>query len=148
MADENSIDLYSKSRNLGNFGNAGILLGELVPAANPSAADIWNILIIPAGYLVTDVTLDHLLVDGASPTLDVNIGFYPVNTDDGPLAAVDDYFGADYLGLLGIARNNFFFDPIKFEQAVFLALTVNTTGANFVSARITAIVTGQVLGVK
>lgn len=150
MANFDALDLISKPRSLGNFGNAGILLGEVTPASNPAADDQIRILKIPAGFLVTGLTLDHLEVDtNVSPTLDVDIGYYPVNTDDGPLVADDNYFMDQYLGLGAIARkNDFQFQPVKFEQDVFLVLTTDVTAATFAAVRITAIVEGQVIGVK
>ena len=59
MANFDSLDLYSKSRSLGNFGNGGTVLGEVTPATNPILDDQIRILIIPSGFLVTELVLNY-----------------------------------------------------------------------------------------
>ena len=145
MASFNAVDLYTKSRHLGGYGNATVVHGSVTPTA-ATALDVFRPVMIPAGVEVTSVRIVN--DDLAASALAVKIGYEPVNAADGPTAD-DDYFVATGSTILQTAgTTELAFRPIKFEKPVFLTITVTTTAVTFASGNITAIVTGDGIGVK
>ncbi|MBA2658796.1 MAG: hypothetical protein H0U72_04400 [Nitrosospira sp.] len=148
MATFNAIDLSTKNRHMGGYGNTVVVYGSVTPAAG-TLGDIYRPVIIPAGMDVTDIDIVNDKLDSnAAPTVAVKIGFAPINTVDGP-AADDAYFSAPGNGLLKTAgRASLAFQPIKFEKPVFLTVTLSSGAATFSPGKVTAIVKGDGIGVK
>lgn len=145
MASFNAPDLNSKARHMGGYGNAVIIHGSVTPGA-ATAADVIRPVMIPAGLEVTGVRIVN--DDLAATALAIKIGYEPVNAADGPLAD-DDYFLATGSTILQTAgTTELAFKPIKFEKPVYLIITVTTTAGTFAAGNITAIVTGDGVGVK
>src|SRR5687768_8217428 len=139
MASFNAVDLNTKSRHMGGYGNAVLIHGTVTPTA-ATAADVFRPVRIPAGIEVTGVRIVN--ADLAASALAVKIGYEPVNAADGPTAD-DDYFVAAGSTIFQTAgTTELAFPPIKFEKDVFLTITVTVTAVTFASGYVTAIVTG------
>lgn len=129
MPNYKASDIASKPKHLGQYGEANISNGKVVPGVATATGDTVDICIIPAG---TEVNAIILAFSSFGATAPADVGYAPVSSGDGPLAANTTYFGAAQslaaasLGLVLAA-----FDPIKFEQDVYLRLTFGTvvTGA-------------------
>lgn len=145
MATFSATDLNTKNRHMGGHGNAVVVHGSVTPTAG-ALADVYKPVRIPAGIEVTGVRIVN--DDLAASALAVKIGYEPVNSADGPTAD-DDYFAAAGSTLLQTAgTTQLAFKPIKFEKDVFVTITVTTTAGTFASGNVTAIVTGDGVGVK
>lgn len=124
-------DINSKPKVGGEWGDATVATGKVVPGSAVVTADVLRLCIIPAGTEVNAVLIANASMGGPAPA---DIGYAPVSSADGPLAASQAYFKAALaLGTAsdGTVLSNF--DPIKFEQDVFLtatfgAVTAGTTG--------------------
>ena len=148
MATFNAPDLYSKSRHMGGYGNAVVVIGTVAPTAGVSG-DIYLPVIIPAGLGVTDIDIVNDDLDsGGAPAIACKVGYAPLSAADGP-PAIDDYFAAAGKTFLNTAgRTSLAFQPIKFEKPVFLTITLTATAAAFVPGKVTAIVKGDGVGVR
>lgn len=148
MAIFNAMDLSTKNRHMGGYGNTVVVYGSVTPTAG-ILNDIYRPVIIPAGMDVTDIDIINDKLDSnATPTIAVKIGFAPINAADGPVAD-DAYFSAPGNGLLKTAgRASLAFQPIKFEKPVFLTVILSSGAATFASGKVTAIVKGDGIGVK
>ena len=130
-------------------GRAISLVDSIALAANPVALDVINLVRIPAGTEVSIVQIqsDDLDTNGA-PTIVFRAGFAPCDAGSA-LAANNTYFAAagQTLAQAG-GRLNCSFKPIKFEEDVYLTLTVNTASATFAAGEIHGIVIGAAIGPK
>lgn len=133
------------------FGDAVHRSGAVALTANPTAADVIRIMIIPAGTKVQGLIIGNGDLDtNVSPTLVVGFGYAPVVAGDGPVASAA-YFAAAGDTLLQAAnagklyRN---FADITFEKDVYLTATVGTAAATFAAGSIYATVLGEARGVK
>ena len=148
MANIDAIDLISKRRSLGNFGNTALTHGKVTPLTAPAINDVIRPTLVPAGTLLTNLELDTGDLDtNGTPLLVVNVGYAPVNAADGP-AAVATYFATASTALQSAGRTSFAFEPILFSFDVFITITVTAVAATFASARIDAITKGDLIGVK
>jgi hypothetical protein len=148
MATFTSVDINTKARFMGGYGNVCETWGSVTPTAGASA-DIYKVVMIPAGVEVTDVDIvnDDLDSNG-SPTIACKVGYTPVDSNDGP-AASDAYFAASGKLFLNAAqRTALAFQPIKFEFPVYLIITLTASAATFASGQVTAIVRGLAAGRK
>lgn len=148
-----NIDSASLKKNafMQAFGNAGILDGTLALAANPVAADVLRVMVIPAGTRVSSVILGNTDMDtNAGPTFTFSLGYAPVVPADGP-AANAAYFGAAADTALQAPNNGKLyaaFQAITFDRDVFLTMTVGVAAATFAAGSIYASVHGECVGVK
>jgi hypothetical protein len=128
MATYNASDLLTKSRHLGQYGELNVASGKVTPSSAVVTADILNLCIIPAG---TEVCALLLAWSTFGTTAPADVGYAPVNTNDGSLAASAAYFKAAEAFQTANADGKVFagFDPIKFEQDVYLRLTFGTVSA-------------------
>ena len=130
-------------------GRAISLIDSIALAANPVALDVINLVRIPAGTEVSVVQIqsDDLDTNG-SPTVVFRAGYAPCDAGSA-LAANNTYFAAagQTLAQAG-GRLNCSFKPIKFEEDVYLTLTVNTASATFAAGEIHGIVLGAAVGPK
>jgi hypothetical protein len=131
MATYSAADLTSKARHLGQYGEVNLPEGKVVPSIAVVTADTLRLCIIPAGTEVHGIIIANASMGGPAPA---DIGYSPVSANDGPLAANLTYFkAAQALGTASDGTLLANFDPIKFEQDVFLtatfgAVTAGTTG--------------------
>lgn len=145
MATFSAVDLMSKARHVGGYGNTAVAFGTVTPTAGASG-DVYRPMVIPAGIFVTDVDIVNEDLDSGT-TISAKIGYAPVNAADGP-AAVDDYFSATSTFLSAAGRKSCAFQPIKFEKPVFLTLTLTASATGFTSGKVTGIVKGDAEGIK
>lgn len=148
------IDLNTKPRHVGGYGDATIIAGKVTLPTSGGAfvtTDKARMCRIPAGVEVNAITLGHADCDTGTGTLTVNVGYEPCDANEGPLAAAPSYFAAADAGFAAASSGRVLsnFDPIKFEQDVWLtlipAVNGNALGAN---ADIRANVFGTVKGVR
>lgn len=145
MATFSAADLNTKARHMGGYGNTVTVYGTVAPTAG-ALADVFKPVRIPAGVAVTGLRIVN--DDLAASALAVKIGYEPVNAADGPTAD-DDYFAAAGNTLLLTAgTTQLAFQPIKFEKDVFVTITVTTAAVTFATGNVTAIVTGDGIGIK
>lgn len=141
----------SKNNFMQCFGDGTHYDGTIALAVNPTAADVIRIMKIPAGTKVAALNVANDALDtNGSPTLVVSIGYAPVNTADGPVAA-PAYFAAAGQTFLRAANNGTLlarFAPITFDKDVYLTMTVGTASATFAAGSIWAIALGTARGVK
>jgi len=137
-------DLLIKPKHLGQYGEGNIVNGK-VAATVGAAADIYRPCIIPAGSEVSAIILanDDLDTNGA-PTLVFGMGYTPVSASAAYFVAAGDTSLQAANGGKVYAR----FDPIKFEQDVFLDLLLGTGAATFAAGAIWARVLTRNVGVK
>lgn len=144
-------DLISKPKHMGQYGEGNILHGKVVLAA-AATADIIRPLIIPAGTEVSGIILANDDLDSnGSPTIVFGAGYTPVSANDGALAASAAFFAAAGQTQLQAASSGVLyakFDPIKFEQDVFLDLLLGTGAATFAAGTLWARVIARNVGVK
>ena len=144
MATYNATNLMSKPRHIGEFGNCVVTQGSVTPTTG-ALNDVYRPVIIPGGWEVTDVDIVYPDLDTGS-AMAVSVGYAPVNAADGPTAN-STYFQAANTFVSGTAgKRSLAFKPIKFEQAVFLTITVTTAATTFASGEVTAIVKGDGVG--
>ena len=133
------------------FGNDVVLDGSVALAANPTAADVIRVMLIPAGTKVSSIVLGNPDMDtNAGPTAVFSLGYAPVVSGDGPAASAA-YFGAAGDTALQAANNGKVyanFAAITFEKDVFLTMTVGTAAATFAAGTINASVHGEARGIK
>jgi len=145
MATFSAVDLNTKPRFMGGYGNAVITYGSVTPTAG-ALADVYQPLRIPAGMLVTDLDIVNADLDTGGTAMSAKIGYAPVDSD-GPTAD-DDYFSATATFLTAAGRKVCAFQPIKFEKDVYITLTLTVAATTFASGVVTAIAKGQAEGVK
>jgi hypothetical protein len=141
MATFNASDLLSRARHLGQYGETNGPKFKVTPTA-AALNDVLRFGVIPAGSEVRSIILANDDLDSnGSPTLAFKLGYTPVTSNEGSLAADDDYFvAAGDTSLQAANAGKVFsrFDAIKFEQDVFLDLTVSTATATFAAGSVWA----------
>lgn len=151
MAVHKASDLLSKPRHMGQYGDAVVASGVVTPTA-AALNDVFRPCIIPAGTEVNAVILANDDLDSSgTPALAFKMGFTPVDANEGSLAADDDYFvAAGDITLQSANGGKVYarFAPIKFNQDVFLDITVTAAAATFASGSVYAAVLGTGKGVK
>jgi hypothetical protein len=129
-------------------GGTAYINDKVVLAANPTAGDTLDFF-IPGGFEIcaVDIQTDDLDSNGA-PTIVYSAGYRPVNPASS-LAANATYFAAaGQTGMQSGTRKRCDFKPIKFEEDVYLQLTIGTASATFAAGEVWAIVAGNAVGVK
>lgn len=129
-------------------GRAIQIIDSIALAANPTAADVINFK-LPAGIELgsLDIRFDDLDTNGA-PSFVFGVGYRAVDTGSA-LAANATYFaaaGQTTAQAGGTLRCSF--EPIKFEEDVYVTLTVATASATFAAGDIFMIATGNAVGPK
>jgi hypothetical protein len=120
-------------------GRARFLIDKVALTANPTAADTLDFM-IPGGVTVCslEIQADDLDTNGA-PTFVFGAGYAPVNPASA-LAANATYFApVGRTTAQSGGRLTCSFKPIKFEEDVYLRLTVGTASATFAAGEIHAI---------
>ncbi len=129
-------------------GDAVFINDKIALTANPTAADTID-TILPAGFEISmlDIQPDDIDTNGA-PTFVFSVGYAPVNPASS-LAANATYFAAaGQTGAQSGTRLRCNFKPIKFEEDVYLRITVGTASATFAAGEIHAIALGNAIGPK
>jgi len=151
MTTHSASDLLTKPKHLGQYGEANIAHGKVAPSA-AALNDVIRPCIIPAGSEVSAIILANDDLDSnGTPLLAVKIGYTPVNSGDGSLVADDDYFVAAGDTTLQAANGGKVFakfTPKKFEQDVYLDITVSAAAATFAAGTVYAQALGRNVGVK
>lgn len=151
MATFSATDLLSRARHIGEFGEANAIKFKVTPTAG-AANDVYRFGIIPAGFEVHSVVLANDDLDSSgSPTIAFKMGYTPVSSAEGSLTANDAYFVAAGDTSLQAANGGKVysrFDPIKFEQDVFLDITLSAGAATFATGSVWVTVIGRNVGVK
>lgn len=140
-----AVDLNSKARHMGGYGNAVVVTGSVTPITG-GVGDVYRPVRIPAGMLLTGLAIVNADLDSGAGAISGKIGYAPVDAD-GP-AAVDDYFGATTTFLNAAGRKECVFQPIKFEKDVFITITLTIAASTFAAGAVTAIASGIGEGVK
>ncbi len=151
MAKIDSLTLKTGGKFMQAFGDVARYGGKVALAANPAVADVIRLCRIPAGVEVSSVLVSNDALDSnGSKTLAVSIGFEPVNAADGPSANATYFAAAGQTVLQTANEGKVFarFDGIKFEQDVYLTMTVGAASATFAAGSIWARATGAAIGIK
>ncbi len=124
------------------------LVDKIAVAANFTAADTVDFR-IPGGTEVVGVEIqcDDLDTHG-TPTIVFSAGYTPVDTGSSLSAALTYFAPAGQTTAQAGGRLRCAFKPIKFEEDVFLRLTIATAAATFAAGEIAAIVYGNANGQK
>jgi hypothetical protein len=145
MAIYSASDIVSKPKVLGEWGDATVATGKVVPTASVVTGDTLRLCIIPAGTEVNAVIIANASMGGPAPA---DIGYAPVSSNDGSLAANQTYFKAALaLGTASDGTLEANFDPIKFEQDVYLTAVFGTVVAG-TTGTARAIALGTAKGAK
>lgn len=151
MATFKAVDLLTKPGYMGAYGDAILAVGKVTPTALGNG-DILRPVLLKAGWEVSAIIVANDDLDSnGTPTAVFRMGYTPVSSNDGALAADDDYFAAAGQTLLQAAQDGKVyakFDPKKFEQDAFLDLLANTGAATFAAGSVWVVVLGRAVGVK
>ncbi len=150
MATQAATDLTTKPRVGGEWGTINKVKGAVALPSNWANADVIRPCIIPAGMEVDaiELALPAALCAAAG---NVSVGYTPVNSADGSLAASANYFsaGGNLTAPFAAATNSLrlkAFAPIKFEQDVFLDITVQSAPTTPAAGSLYAAAEGEYKG--
>ena len=145
-------NLYGKKAKVPAFmpvdGGAINIIDSIALAANPTAADVINFK-LPAGIQLSGLKIRCDDLDtNASPTLVFSVGYAPATTGSS-LSASSAYFAAtgQTTGQAG-GTLDCSFEPITFEEDVYVTLTIGTASATFAAGDIFMIASGNAIGPK
>lgn len=133
------------------FGNGSVAQGVVALAANPTAADVIRVMVIPAGSKVSALLMGNTDLDtNGTPTFVHSIGFAPVVAADGPTADATYFAAAGQTNLQAANEGKLYckFAPVQFDKDVFLTMTVGTAAATFAAGSIYVTALGDARGVK
>ncbi len=117
-------------------------------AANPTAGDVINFR-LPAGIELMDLKIKVTDMDTAgSPEILFRVGYAPTDTGSS-LAANSTFFAAaGQTTAQGGGVIDSSFEPIKFEEDVYVTVTINTDALTFAAGTVTMIAAGSAIGPK
>lgn len=115
----------------------------LVLSAAPAAADVLELLFVPAGTRLQTLEIRNTDMDTGT-AFAAKVGYASVDGAD----ADDDYFaGAGaFAQAAGVTRFNF--APITFQKDTWIVATVTTAPGTFAAGSVTTIGQGRSLGAK
>ncbi len=130
-------------------GNARFLADKYSFTANPTAADTLDLVRIPAGSEVcmVDIVADDLDTNG-TPTFAFSVGYTPCDSGSSLSPSATYFAGTGQTTARTGGRLSCVFDPIVFEEDVWLRLTIGTASATFAAGDIHGIVGANCNGVK
>jgi hypothetical protein len=130
-------------------GRAMHIVDKITLAANPTAADVINLLRIPGGMEVDALAIQSDDLDSnGTPTIVFSVGYTPCDSSSS-LAASATYFAATgQTTAQAGGRLACSFKPKKFEEDVFVTVTIGTASATFAAGDIYGIASGQAIGQK
>lgn len=151
MAIQAATDLNSKPKPAGEWGNDNVVKGQVAVTSTQANGDVIRPLIIPAGTEVDEVLIANDSLNAAAGN--ASVGYTPVSSADGPLAASANYFsaGGNLTAPFAAASNGLVlrrFTPIKFEQDVFLDITYQSAPTTPAAGNLYASVRGEFKGTK
>lgn len=115
-------------------------------AANPTAADTIDFR-IPGGMLVAGVQIQCDDIDThGTPTFVFSAGYTPVDTASSLSASLAYFAATGQTTAQAGGRLTCSFKPVKFEEDVWLRITVGTASATFAAGDIAVIVSGNADG--
>lgn len=135
----------SAARFFSSYGNAYRDDGSVATPATLTTTDKVRLIQVPAGVRVQDLTIRNTDLDSGS-TIVHKVGYEAVNADSS-LSAVTDYFGSSQTHLRTAGRTEYDFDPITFNEPVWITLTP-TAGPATTAGTIKTVVSGVCVGVK
>lgn len=151
MATFDALDLNLKPQLGGEWGDNTLPEGKIT-LSQFTSGDIFRFCKVPAGTEVHALVLANDDVDSnGTPTAAFKLGYTPVSAADGALVANDAYFkSAGDITLQAANEGKVYsrFNPIKFEQDVFLILTSTASSATFAAGVAWLKALGKALGVK
>lgn len=123
-------DLLTKPVHMGGYGDATVASGSVTLTSALTTSDKVRVCRIPAGMKVNALIVSHGDLDTGTGTLVANVGYEPVDSNLGPTANAS-YFASADTGFAAPSSGRVLagFDPIKFEQDVYLIVTP-TANAN------------------
>ena len=145
-------NLYGKKAKSPAFmpvdGCAIQIADSIALAANPTAADVINFK-LPAGIELgsLDIKCDDLDTHG-TPTLVFGVGYAPVDSGSSLAAAATAFAAAGQTTAQAGGTLKCSFHPIKFEEDVYVTLTIGTASATFAAGNISMIAVGSAIGPK
>jgi hypothetical protein len=126
-------------------GNAYCDDGSAATPSTFTTTDKARLVRIPAGTRVTEIAIRNTDLDTAT-TITANFG-YEAATSGSSLTASTTYFGSALTILQSAGRSVLAFDPITFDEDVWLTC-IPQAGPATTAGTIKAIVLGKVVGVK
>lgn len=151
MSIQSASDLTSKPRPMGEWGDMVLAEGK-VTLANFNLAEVIRPCIIPAGHEVHAIILANDDIDSnGTPLAAFEMGYNPVDSNDGALAQSAAYFAATGDITLQAAQNGKVyakFAPKKFEQDAFLEIIATAAAATFAAGTVYVKVIGRAVGIK
>jgi hypothetical protein len=145
-------NLYGKKAKAPAFmpvdGCAVQINDSIALAVNPTAADVVNFR-LPGGIELGILQIQASDLDtNGTPTIVFSVGYTPCDTSSS-LSPVTNYFAAagQTLAQTG-GRLNCSFLPIKFEEDVYVTLTIATAAATFAAGSLAMIAIGSAIGPK
>ena len=151
MTTTSASDLTSKPRVGGEWGTQNKVKGSVAVPGTWANADVFRPCIIPAGTEVDAIELAFAALCAAAGN--ASVGYTPVSSNDGSLAANANYFsaGGNLTAPFAAASNSLRlanFAPIKFEQDVYLDITVQSAPTTPAAGTLYARAEGEFKGTK
>ena len=142
----------TRPQHMSSYGDETAIHGAVVVPSSHVLADVIRPVLIPAGTMVHSIILANTDMDtNASPLLAFSMGFLPRTSLEGPLVANAAYFApAGQADLRAPNDGKLFanFAPIKFDQDVWLTITLTAGAATAAGGTVRVRVLGEVVGVK
>lgn len=124
------------------------IIDSIALAANPTAADVINFK-LPAGIELAALKIRCDDLDtNVTPTIVFSVGYAPVDTGSSLSASAAYFAAAGQTTAQGGGTLNCSFEPLKFEEDVYVTLTVATASATFAAGDIFMIASGNAIGPK
>ncbi|MBQ0917450.1 hypothetical protein KBW71_03275 [Hydrogenophaga aromaticivorans] len=143
--------LYGKKakapQNMPGDGRAVMIDDTYSVAANPTDGDVVNFR-LPAGIRLgmLDIRCDDL--DTGTPEIVFSVGYRAADSDSDLSASAAYFAAAGQTTAQGGGTLHCSFEPIKFEEDVYVTITIATNSATFAAGDICMIAVGAAEGVK
>lgn len=143
--------LYGKKakapQNMPGDGRAVMIDDSYSVAANPTDGDVVNFL-LPAGLRLgmLDIRSDDL--DTGTPEIVFSVGYRAATTGSSLSANATYFAAAGQTTAQGGGTLHCSFEPIKFEEDVYVTITIATNSATFAAGDICMIAVGAADGVN
>lgn len=138
-------DSLRRYPHMSGHGNAFIADGSAATPATFTTTDKARLVMVPGGVRVTGLTIRNTDLDTAA-TITAGFG-YETAVPGSTLVASTTYFAAAQTILQAVARTELTFDPITFDEDVWITCTP-AAGPATTAGTIKAIVTGESVGTK
>lgn len=116
--------------------------------ANPTAGDVINFR-LPAGIELGSLKIKCSDIDtNGTPTVVFRVGYTPCDTGSALAADSTAFAAAGQTHAQAGTTLDCSFHPIKFEEDVYVTVTINTAAATFAAGSISMIAVGSAIGPK